>query len=206
VKRLLLASDGIGALRELVGDPQRLRLLFVPTAAGPEAEEMTWVQADRRQLDVLGCEVSTLELATAGPNEVELALATGDGVFLTGGNAYLLLWHARRSGFADLLVPLVDSGSLVYVGTSAGALLAGPDLTPAASPENRAAVPELESSRALGLVPFSVLPHDQDPERATRHDRLVAEHPDVEFIRLTDDRAVVVRGVDAALVESPRLS
>jgi dipeptidase E len=205
MRRLLLASSGIGALCDLVGDPTGLRLLFVPTAAGPDAESKPWVQADRRQLAALGCEVATLELEHAGPGEVEPALASVDGVFLTGGNSWLLLWHALRSGFAELAVPLVEAGELLYVGTSAGAIVAGPDLSPVASDDNRAAVPELESSRGLGLVRFSVLPHDQEPERAARHDSLVAAHPGIDFVRLTDERAVVVRGEEQQVVRSPHL-
>lgn len=207
MKRLLLASHGVGALPELVrGDAAGLRFAFVPTAAGPEAESKSWVKADRRQLEVLRCEVSTLDLAVAEVDEVESALAAADGVFLTGGNAYHLLWHARRSGFAEHLVPLLEAGSLLYVGTSAGALLAGPDVEPAASPENRAATPELDSTHGLGLVGFSVLAHDHEPERAARHAALVAAHPDREFVRLTDESAVVVRGDAREIVRSPLLA
>jgi dipeptidase E len=206
MRRLLLssASPGIGSLplaagREVAG----LRFAFVPTAAGPEFETKDWVQADRRQLEALGCEVSTLDLARAAADEVDAALAAADGVHLVGGNAYLLLRHARRSGFAQRVVPLVESGALLYAGTSAGSLLAGPDLAPAASPDNRAAVPELESSRGLGLVEFGVLPHDQEPGVSARHDAIVAEHPDREFVRLTDDEAVVVLGGAWEVVPSP---
>ena len=206
MKRLLLASSGVGALRELVDDTAAPRLAFVPTAARPDAESKPWMQADRRQLEVLGCDVTTLELATAGRSEVESALASADGVFVTGGNTYLLLWHARRSGFADVVVPLVDSGELLYAGTSAGAILAGPDLEPAAWADNRAAVPDLDSTRGLGLVGFGVLPHDQDPECAERHEAIVAAHPLLELVRLSDGRAVVVRGEDWQVVDSPHLA
>lgn len=206
MKRLLLSSGsrGIRVLPSLIGGETRgLRFVFVPTAAGPDAETKPWVQADRRQLEDLGCELTTLDLATAGANEVEHALRDLDGVFLAGGNSYLLLWHTRHSGFAELAVPRVLSGELLYAGTSAGAMVAGPDLGPAASLDNRRAVPELVSSVALGLVPFTVLPHDDDPEACAHHDRIVAAHPAAEFIRLTDDRAVVVRGEDVEVVDSP---
>lgn len=206
MKRLLLASSGVGALRALAGDPSGLRLAFVPDAAGPAAETKLWVRADRRQLAALGCEVSTLELASAERGDVEEALSAADAVFVTGGNSYLLLSHALRSGFADVVVPLVESGALLYVGTSAGALLAGPDLEPAASPDNRAVVPELESTRALGLVRITVLPHDDEPGRAEHHAALVAAHPERELVRLTDDRAVVVRGDEWEIVDSPHLA
>jgi dipeptidase E len=187
-------------------DVAALRFAFVPTAAGQDAETQPWVQADRRQLESLGSEVSTLDLAHVGPDDVETSLRGADGVFVTGGNSYLLLWHAQRSGFVDLLPKLVDEGTLVYVGTSAGALLAGPDLAAAASLDNRREVPELESSVALGLVPFTVLPHDGDPEARMRHDEIVAAHPDVRFVRLTDDRAVAVRGNAVEVVDSPSLA
>jgi len=202
VRRLLLASSGIGALRQLAG-VAGCRLVFVPTAAGPDADSKPWVQKDRQQLARLGCESSTLDLARADGEDIDAALNGADGVFLTGGNSYLLLCHARRSGFAELVVPLVEAGKLLYVGTSAGAMLAGPDLGPAANLDNRREVPELESSRALGLVPFSVLPHDDDPEARAVHDEIVAAHPTVRFIRLTDERAVLVRDAAAEVVDSP---
>lgn len=203
MKRLLLASYGIGAVASLVGETVGLRFAFVPTAAGPEFGLKEWVQADRRGLEVLGCEVSVLDLATVGPAEVEEALTGLDGVFLTGGNSFLLLWHARRSGFAELVAPLVERGDLLYVGTSAGAMVAGPDLAPAANLDNRREVPELESSVALGLVPFTVLPHDNQPEARAIHDAIVAAHPSLPFVRLTDGKAVVVNGDRVEVVDSP---
>jgi dipeptidase E len=207
MRRLLLASHGIGALPELVGgETAGLRFAFVPTAAGPEADTKFWVQADRRQLEVLGCEVSTLDLATVEPADAEAALRGLDGVFLTGGNSFLLLRHVRRTGFGALVSPLVEEGAILYVGTSAGALLAGPDLAPAASLDNWREVPELESSTALGLVPFAVLPHDQESEFRERHDESVAAHPSLQFVRLTDDRAVLVRGDSVKVVDSPLLA
>lgn len=206
MKRLLLssASRGISALplaadRDVAG----LRFAFVPTAAGPDGTSKPWVQADLRELTALGCLASTLDLGVVGPDEVEAALAAADGVFLCGGNAYLLLWHAQRSGFAEQVVPLVERGRLLYAGTSAGSLLAGPDLWPAASEDNRAAVPELASSEALGLVGFSVLPHDQDAESRAYHDSAVAAGAAFELVRLTDEQAVVVHGDAAEVVSVP---
>ncbi|HJU36286.1 MAG TPA: Type 1 glutamine amidotransferase-like domain-containing protein [Gaiellaceae bacterium] len=207
MKRLLLASYGVGALPELAGgNADGLRLAFVPTAAGPDAETKEWVQSDRRQLEVLGCEVSTLDLARVAVNEVKEALRGVDGVFLAGGNSYLLLWHARRSGFAGVVSPLVESGELLYVGTSAGAMVAGPDLAPAANLDNRREVPELESSVALGFVPFTVLPHDNDPEAQALHDDIVAAHPSIPFVRLKDGAAVLVRDDAVEVVDSPLLA
>jgi dipeptidase E len=88
---------------------------------------------------------------------------------------------------------LVEGGLLVYVGTSAGAILAGPDVEPAASPEGRREAPALDSTAALQLVPFSVLPHDQDPERRTLNASVLEGHGRERFVPLRDDEAVMVR-------------
>lgn len=206
MKRLLLASYGVGALPELAdGDVAGLRFAFVPTAAGPDAEAKEWVQADRLQLESFGCEVATLDLGRVEADELPAALDGVDGVFLTGGNSYLLLWHARRSGFAAHVVPLVERGELLYVGTSAGAMVTGPDLAPAANLDNRRKVPELESTAGLGLVPFTVLPHDNDPEARAIHDEIEAAHPSDSFLRLNDGCAVLVRGDAVSVVDSPSL-
>lgn len=205
MKRLVLssASRGIAALPLAAGrDVAGMRFAFVPTAAGPDGMSQVWVQDDLHELEALGCVAAPLDLAATGPDEVAAALAAADGVLLCGGNAYLLLWHARRSGFAEQVVPLVESGRLLYAGTSAGSVLAGPDLAPAASEDNRAAVPELDSSVALALVGFTVLPHDGEEDRVARYDELVASYPELDLVRLTDDHAVVVRGEETEIVDA----
>ena len=207
MKRLLLGSHGVSALPQLLGGPAAgLRVAFVPTPAWPDAEQAPWVQADRRQLEMLGCQVSTLELATADREEVSGVLHAVDVVFVTGGNAYLVLWHAQRTGFATLAPRLVEAGSLVYVGTSAGAMLAGPDLQPAANPAGRAEAPRLDSTKGLQLVPFSVLPHDQERERHAMNEAILEEHGRERFVALRDDQAILVRGGSAEFVPSPVLA
>jgi dipeptidase E len=206
MQRLLLASVGIGALPELIGGAtDGMRVAFVPTPAGPDAMAQPWVQEDRRQLELLGLRISTLELATATPAEVAAHLAQVGLVHVTGGSAYLVLWHARRTGFAALVPRLVREGSLVYVGASAGAMLAGPDIEPAANPDGRAEAPPMTSTAAFGLVPFSVLPHDDDPQRQARNESIVSRHGPGGFVRLRDDQAVLVRGEAWEVVSSPLL-
>jgi dipeptidase E len=205
-RRIFLASDGLSALPRLLGDTTAgLRVAFVPTPAGEDADTQPWVQTDRKQLTMLGCRLTTLELATAEPDDVAAALRAVDGVFVTGGNAYLVLWHARRSGFAELVPPLVTTGALLYMGTSAGAMLAGPEIEPGANPAGRLAAPSLQSTAALQLVRFTVLPHDQEAERHAMNEAIVARHGPANFVVLCDDQAVLVRGDSYSIVDSPPL-
>jgi dipeptidase E len=105
------------------------------------------------------------------------ALARAEAVFVGGGNTYALL---RRLGQSGLLGPLrgrVEAG-LPYIGTSAGANVAGPNVLTT----NDWNVVGLTAFEALGLVPFNVNPHylETDPAMApgseTRDMRIAEYH------------------------------
>jgi dipeptidase E len=76
----------------------------------------------------MGFPVTALPLAGTSRETVCTQLGRARLVFVTGGNAFHLLHHAIASGFTSLVPPLVQSGVLIYVGISAGAHLATPDL------------------------------------------------------------------------------
>ncbi|MEU9870065.1 Type 1 glutamine amidotransferase-like domain-containing protein [Actinomadura sp. NPDC048021] len=112
-------------------------------------------------------------------------------MFVAGGYPIFLLEHVRRSGFDRLAAPAVADGALAYVGISAGAALAGPDLRPLQSSDDPGAV---VSTAGLGLVPFVVLPH-RNRGRAARHDRLTGDPARTwPVISINDDQAVSVVG------------
>jgi hypothetical protein len=54
--------------------------------------------------------------------------------------------------------------------------------------------PELATTKAMGLVSFSVLAHYVDPVRTERHRRLLAAPRPRQIVPVTDERLIVVRG------------
>ncbi|MGK5556796.1 Type 1 glutamine amidotransferase-like domain-containing protein [Actinomadura kijaniata] len=187
--RLFLGSDGLGALPAWL--PEARRAVVVPTAATPLGSP-PFVAAAFAVLRRAGARVESLELAGASEREVARALRDARVVFVTGGYAIHLLQHARRSGFDRVVGEAVREGRLDYVGMSAGAALAGPDLEWFRDAEDPGVV---ESAEGLGLVPFTVLAH-RDRGRAERHDRLGG-------VSIRDDQAVVVDGRRWRIVPSP---
>ena len=109
--------------------------------------------------------------------EPRAALDRVDAVFVGGGNTYVLLKRLRESGLLDAIRAraLADTP---YVGSSAGANLAGPTILTT----NDWNVVALDRFEALGLVPFNVNPHylETDPAMAphseTRDDRIREYH------------------------------
>jgi dipeptidase E len=201
MQRLYLAShrfDGLPAF--LDADPRGLRVTFVPTAMGV-LEDRSALEEDLGALDAMGFAVEQIELHGMSSRELADRLGRSDLVFVSGGNPYHLLLHAILSGFVALVPPLVRGGRLVYVGVSGGAMLAGPDLLPAASPRTRGKAPELTVTTAMGLVPFTVMPHHNDPARQARH-RAVLEQDAGRgrVVPLADDQAIEVHGADWRIV------
>lgn len=200
-RRLFLASLGLGALPTFLGgDAAGHRVAWIPTAVNPISPE--YALQNRALLEHLGLIVVPLELETASRQDVRSALERVDVLFVEGGNVFFLLHHARRSGFAELLPRALDAGR-IYVGVSAGANVLGPDVWPA-SQVGREEVPDLESTRGLGLIDFVIVPHHDDPTRkqvhAERLDEFGREH---RLVFIDDDQAIEVQGEDWRLVYSP---
>ncbi|GAB3660263.1 Type 1 glutamine amidotransferase-like domain-containing protein [Actinocorallia lasiicapitis] len=201
--RLFLGSAGLGALPVWLDSLARRprRAVLIPTAARPMAS----APFVRTTADFLGAQsvaVTYLDLADATPAEVRRALTATDLVYVTGGYAVYLLEQAVRSGFLELARPLIRSGELPYAGISAGAALAGPDLTPLSAPDDPGRLPAPPTPTALRLTPYVVLAH-RNRDRADHHTRLATLHPHLPFLSLTDAQALTVEGPAHAFIPSP---
>jgi dipeptidase E len=204
VQTLILGSDRFDRLPELLGQaPAQTPVAYVPTAADVlRPDDAPYLLEEPRALADMGFPVSVLPLAGASREAVAAALSRARLVFVTGGNPFYLLHHARLAGFTQLVPPLVRSAALTYVGLSAGAHLATPDLLPAVSPQSRDKAPGLATTKAMGLVPFSVLAHHGDPARAARHRDLLRAPQPRAVVPVTDEQLIVVRGEQWRLVSA----
>ncbi|MFM9029667.1 MAG: Type 1 glutamine amidotransferase-like domain-containing protein [Opitutaceae bacterium] len=81
-------------------------------------------------------------------------LAVADGIFIVGGETFVLLATLHREGLLEVIRARVRAG-VPYAGSSAGANVAGIVI----GTTNDFPVAEIPSRTALGLVPVSVNPH-----------------------------------------------
>lgn len=204
-QRLFLGSAGLGALPGWLASASRpvRRAVLVPTAANP-MPSAPWVAAAQAVLTGAGIRVDWLDLEQAREDDVRRALEPAEAVFVAGGFPLFLLDHATRSGFARLAVPAVRDGRLDYVGISAGAALAAPDLAYFREPD--AAIdpgdPGVPASTAgLSLAPFLVLAH-RNRGRAARHDRQIAQQGADNVVSIGDHQAVAVDGAGWRVIDS----
>src|SRR6266849_4687493 len=139
-------------LRAFLGDHKRVA--FVPFA---QRDHDGYTKTVHDRLARMG--VATSQLRDAH------GLDGADAVFVGGGNTFRLLNALYER---DLIAPIrerVRSGSLLYIGSSAGTNIAAPTI----KTTNDMPIIEPPSFEALGLVPFQINPHYLDPDPRSTH-------------------------------------
>lgn len=175
---MILASRGIPDVAAIAGARGR-RAVLVPDAADPLDEPEIPAEVER-ELCAAGFEVARVGLVASTAEKVRSAISAADVVAISGGDPFHLLAAARRVAFGEAVRSALEGGA-VYLGYSAGAMLAGPTLRPVSITSPFTPPPGLDLT-GLGLVDVLVLPHD---DQAGRHERnLAAQAAFGERVRL----------------------
>ena len=190
MKHLLLASMFTPAVLTASGAAAALQgkiCAYIPTAGIPEGlDPMDPAGPDR--LRSLGIRVRMVDVAALSPQETAAALADCAAIAAAGGNTFFLLQELRR----------ISEGCW-YLGESAGAAVAAPDISYLAPMDEPSLAPALTSTAALGLVDFYPLPHmDNEWMGAAAREILSTGLPGLRPLR--DDQALLVTDTDITLI------
>lgn len=97
------------------------------------------------------------------PHELRHALRDLDGVWVVGGNTFLLRRAMALSGLDEILRERAEDREFVYAGYSAGACVLAPSLRGIHLADDPTRVaggyPEAVPWDGLGIVPFAIVPH-----------------------------------------------
>jgi dipeptidase E len=203
MKRLLLISNSTlygsgyldhaeGEIRDFLGTAKRI--VFVPFAA---FERGKYTEQARTRFHAMGCDLTSLH-DVSNPHRI---LAEAEAVFVGGGNTFRLL---KGLYDFDLLEPIriaVEEG-LPYIGSSAGAIVAGPSLRttkdmPVVQP------PSFES---LGIVDFQISPHYLDPDSNSTHMGETQEERILQFLEENEAPVVGLREGGMVRIESNKIT
>lgn len=164
--KLLLTSAGIknrtiaNALFELVGKkPSDTSLVFIPTASNVIEGDKSWVIEDLADLEKLGFKsIEVVDISTVEEKIWKPKLEEADILYFEGGYTYYLMEWINKSGLIKILPELLKTK--IYVGASAGSMVAGQDLVLEISKLVYAEdLNKTENMAGLNLVNFYILPH-----------------------------------------------
>jgi dipeptidase E len=139
----------------------------------------------------LGLQVELVDLRDYDDAQtLKHTLAGYDLIWAMGGNTFMLRYEMHRSGFDQVIRELLES-RIVYGGDSAGALVVGTSIAGIESADDPAFAEEVIND-GIGLVPFVVMPHVDNPEFADVMPVVKKMHKDM--IELKDSQAVIFDG------------
>ena len=176
--------------------PDDVRLAFIPTASYFEKNK-SYVERDRKLLQQMGIlEKNTVDVKLNKPITIE-DLKTFDVIFVEGGNSFYLLQKARESGFDKAIREYLEKDFGVYVGVSAGTILAGPNIV-IARPYDDESKAHLKNTKGLALTPSVFLPHFQNKDTSVHEEyQSKASYP---IKPLRDGEAVISDGTNEKII------
>ena len=89
--------------------------------------------------------------------QIDLKKLHPDYIYVTEGNVYQVLDYMRKNGLLKFVKEQMKRTDCTYIGSSAGAMLAGTDICLAEDFDEN--IVDLTDLRALGLFDGSVIPH-----------------------------------------------
>jgi dipeptidase E len=130
---------------------------FIPTAGNVEKVNF-FVGSGKKALEKLGMIVEELDIAKATTEEIENKLNKNNIIYVTGGNTFYLLQELKKKG-ADKIIEMEIKSEKLYIGESAGAIIASPNIEYVKKMDDATIANELKDYESLNLVDFYPLPH-----------------------------------------------
>ena len=155
-------QDSIAKLRKFVGGFEGKSIAYVPTAANGENPYDEWQteSSSWKLVNTLGAHVTPVVLEEYKNSSAIDVLKDKDIIWFAGGACGYLMYWLRRCELDKHLPALLEAGS-VYVGSSAGSMITGPnlDIVEWYLGESEAGASVIPT---LNLVDFTIYPHYED--------------------------------------------
>ena len=195
--KLFLTSAGIASeiapdfLRLADKKPQDMKMVFIPTAANPELDRW-YLDKDKINLSQLGIvSIDEVDIEKERKESLSKKINNADIIYVEGGNTFYLLKYVRACGFNDLVNQFLERGG-IYVGVSAGSIIAGLNIETAGWKHADNNIVGLHDLTSMGLVPFAITPHYcAEVSDAIKEAAAKISYP---VVALTDSQAVIVNG------------
>jgi dipeptidase E len=178
-------------IRRTLGSARRL--LFFPFALHDRDDYAAKAIA---RFAAMGFEMKSAHNTT----DPDKAVAEADGIFIGGGNTFRLLKALQDLHFIEPIRRRIREGA-PYIGSSAGSNVAGPTI----KTTKDMPIVQPRSFDSLGLVPFQISPHFQDPDPSSTHMGETQEERILQFLEENETPVLGMREGAWVVAETGRV-
>lgn len=171
------------------------KIAYIPTAANGEHQYGSWRTESGTWKMLNNMDVDLTPVILEEVDDVRGILESSDIVWMAGGTCGYLMYWLRRRGVDRYLRDLLNDG-LIYIGSSAGSMVAGASLDlaewyPGEREVGASVIP------TLGLVDFNIFPHYRE--------EMTIKESHGEMYLLKDGETIIVEGEEVTFTGEKRV-
>ncbi|MEA4912967.1 MAG: Type 1 glutamine amidotransferase-like domain-containing protein [Christensenella sp.] len=196
--RLFLTSYLAGTqnlVRDFLIDLPTKEIVFIPTAANVE-DYKGYVDEAITAFQSLGFRLKMLDISILERDEILDVLKNCNCLYISGGNTFYLLQELKRKELIGVIKKRILNGML-YIGESAGAIIASADIEYNQIMDDKAIAKELKDYSALSVFNRYVLPHNGEfPFIETTAETILKYSNSLKLLPINNHEAIIVTDHD----------
>ena len=166
------------------------KILFIPTATNVD-EYKKYIHLTQKAFEDFGYEVENFDISIFSEEIAKEKLSQAKIVFISGGNTFYLLQELKRKNLTSYLKERIENG-LLYIGESAGSVIAAPDIEYASIVDNKTLATELNDYTGLNLVDFYIVPHFEEEPFVESSRNTVELYKDKLDLKLINNKEAIL--------------
>ena len=206
MQHLFLASQITSVVNDIahkLGVQVKKPGVYITTSFLYKSEKVhDWQIKHHASLVQAGFDLTDYDIAGKSEADIIRDLVGYEIMYVEGGNVAYLLQQAQQNNFGEYVKNRVDEG-MIYVSSSAGSVIMGPDISSNGRPGKEAKDYGLTSTAGFGIVNFVVMPHWGAPEKKDAYLNYKipnSYHEDYPYIFLSNHQYVEVEGEYSRIV------
>ena len=166
------------------------KILFIPTATNVD-EYKKYIYLTQKAFEDFGYEVENFDVSIFSEEIVKEKLSEAKIVFISGGNTFYLLQELKRKNLIPYLEERIENG-LLYIGESAGSVIAAPDIEYASVIDDKTVATKLDDYAGLNLVDFYIVPHFEEEPFVESSRKTVELYKDKLDLKLINNKEAIL--------------
>ena len=166
------------------------KILFIPTATNVD-EYKKYIHLTQKAFEDFGYEVENFDISIFSEEIAKEKLSQAKIVFISGGNTFYLLQELKKKNLTSYLKERIENG-LLYIGESAGSVIAAPDIEYASIVDDKTLATELDDYTGLNLVDFYIVPHFEEEPFVESSRNTVELYKDKLDLKLINNKEAIL--------------